>query len=259
MPVGRIGEGDLDVPDLGLGEAALGRLGEFDHVRVVAGESELVVLKDDLAPCADDLEAVGAGGFAGGRDEHARGAVGPFHDAGDVVLDLDVVEAAELAEAAHARGHSAEPLQDIELMEALVEEHAATLALPRRAPTATGVVGLGAEPVGDDPVDADDLAEFASVDQLLDLLIAGFHPELEHPGEDQPRMLPGHGEEPFGIGLLGGDGLFDHRMEAVLERVDADGRVEEMRRGDDEGVDLSGADHLLAGGEGLHSSGAVEF
>ena len=73
--VGRVVEGDLDVPDLGLGEAELGGLAELDHVGLVAREGELVVLEHQLAARADDLEAVGAGRLAGGGDEHAGGAV----------------------------------------------------------------------------------------------------------------------------------------------------------------------------------------
>ena len=64
------------------------------------------------------------------------------------------------------RRHAGQPLQQVEVVRALVEQHAAALALPGGAPAAGGVVGLGAEPVGDDPVDAADLAQLAVVDQL---------------------------------------------------------------------------------------------
>jgi hypothetical protein len=66
---------------------------------------------------------------------------------------------AELAKTAHARGHPDQPLKRVKLVQALVEQHAAAFAFPRRAPAAAGVVGLGAEPVRDDPVDAHDFAD----------------------------------------------------------------------------------------------------
>ena len=97
----------------------------------------------------------------------------------------------ELAEAAHARGHAAEPLQRVEIVQALVEQHAAALALPGRAPAAARVIGLGAKPIGDDPVDAHDLAQFAALNQLLDLQIARLGAHLEHAGEDDLGMSAG--------------------------------------------------------------------
>ena len=51
----------------------------------------------------------------------------------------------------------------------LVQQHAAALALPGRAPAAAGVIRLRAEPVGHNPTHAHNLAQVARLEQLLNL------------------------------------------------------------------------------------------
>src|SRR5690606_1385582 len=141
---------------------------------------DLVVLIDDAAALGGDLQAVGAGGFAGGGDEDAGGAVLEGHGGGDVVLDLDVVVFAELTVGAQRHGQAEHPLEKVEVVRALVEQHAAALAAPGRAPAAGGVVGLGAEPICDDPVDATDFAELAALDEVADLDVVVVGALVEH-------------------------------------------------------------------------------
>ena len=217
--------------------------------RLVAREGDLVVFVNDFAAFASDFEAVGAGGFAGGGDEHARGAVGEFHVRGDVVFDLDFVVFAETAMGADAHGHAENPLEKIEVMRALVEKDAAALAGPGGAPAAGGVVGLGAKPVGDDPIYTADLAEFAGADEIADFLVIRVGALVEHRREDLFFIFM-RGEEAFAVGFVDRDRLLDHDVQTGLEGVDAERGVLVMRRGDDDGVDETGIDHLLGGGEG---------
>src|ERR1035441_335446 len=132
MSIRRVLEWNLNVPYFGLGEAELGVAAELNHVDLISGEGEPVPFEHDLAASAHDFESVGAGSLAGRRDERAGRAIGIFEVGGDVVLHLDVVEAAELAEAAHASRHSQEPLHGVEIVQALVEQHSAALASIRR-------------------------------------------------------------------------------------------------------------------------------
>src|SRR5207249_6114153 len=115
----RIVEGNLDMPHLRFAEADLGRLAELDHVGFVAGKGEAVVFKDDLSARAGDFEPIRSGRFAGGRDEHAGGTVGIFQVSGYVILDLDVVVAAQLAEATHARRGAEQPAHHVEVVQTL--------------------------------------------------------------------------------------------------------------------------------------------
>ena len=148
-------------------------------------------------------------------------------------------------------GMPQQPLHGVQVVQALVEQHAAALALPGGAPAAAGVVGLGAEPVGDDPAHAHDLAQFAALDELLDLQVARLGAQLEHAGENLLGILLVRGDQPLGVGFVRGDGLLHHHVQALLQRGDAQRGVLVMRRGDDHRVHQAGADQLLAVGEGL--------
>lgn len=161
MRGGGIGEGEVGDPDLWFGEADFGGFAELDHVVFVAGERELVIFQDDLAFGAGDFEAVGSGCLAAGGDEHSGGAIRVFEVGGDVILDLDIVVTAELAEAADPGGHPEKPADHVQVVQALIEQDTAAFTLPRGTPAAAGEVGFGAVPIGDDPVQANDFAQFA--------------------------------------------------------------------------------------------------
>src|SRR4051812_39069175 len=150
--------GNLDIPDVGFGEAGFAGPAKFDHRSLVAGESDPVVLEDDFSALAGNLKPISSMGFPGGGDKNTGRGIGPLKVSGDVVFDFDIVETAELAESAHAGRHSAEPDEQVDIVRALIEETPASLALPGGAPAAAGVVGFSAEPIGDDPTDA---CEFA--------------------------------------------------------------------------------------------------
>ena len=148
-------------PDSGAAKAVGPLPQELARRLLGAMEGDLVVLGDDLAPVSRDLQPVRPGRVSRGRDEHARRPVGVLHEGGDVVFDFDVVVFSEVAERAHAGRHAADPLPQVEVVRALVGQHAAALAGPRGAPAAGVIVTLGPEPGGDDVVGALDLTQFA--------------------------------------------------------------------------------------------------
>src|SRR5690606_20749108 len=141
-----------------------------------AVEGETVVLEDDASACAGDLEKVRSRGLRGRRDERAGGAFRPFEVRGDRILDLDVAMASELAEGADAGGHSEQPLERVQVVQTLIDEHAAALTLPCGAPATARVVGVRAEPVGVDPCHPHEPPELSVPDELPELLIAGLEP-----------------------------------------------------------------------------------
>ena len=67
-----------------------------------------------------------ASASAGGGDEHAGGTVGVFHIGRYIIFHFDVVPLAELHMGADLHGHAADPLPQVQLMGALVEQHATT-------------------------------------------------------------------------------------------------------------------------------------
>ena len=245
-----IGGGDGHIPGIGAGERAGTGAREFAHGRLVPRVSDLVVFVNELAALGGDLEAVGAGGFAGGGDEHAGGAVGEFEVSRDVVLDFNAVIFAETAVGADAFRETEHPLEEIEVVRALVEQHAAALAGPSRAPAAGAVVGLGAEPICDDPIHAADFAELAGADEVADFLVIEVGALVEHRREDLFFVLV-RGVEAQGVGLVDGDGFLDHHVEAGLKCEDAERGMLVMRGRDDQRVDEAGFDHVLNGRKGL--------
>ena len=161
---------------------------------------------------------------------------------GDVVLHLDVVVAAERREGAHPVGHAEKPLPQVKVVRTLVEQHAAALARPRRAPAARAVIGLRAEPVGDGPLDAPQRAEFTAADHRAKLRVKRVGALVEHLGENLAPGAPGR-EQPLAVRLVHGERLFDEDVQPGLQGRDAVRDVEKMGRGDEDGVDPPRLDH----------------
>jgi hypothetical protein len=160
---------------------------------------------------------------------------------------------------AHARRHPAKPLEGVEVVEALVEEDAAAFAFPGRAPAAAGVIGFGAEPIGDDPAHAGDVPEVAVLDEFLNLLITGFATHLEHAGKNEFFALGFfvRGDQALGVGFVRGNRFLDHDVEAMLNGGDAEGGVLIMRRGDEDGIKGAGADEFI--GVAVNFEGEIFF
>ena len=233
---GGVGEENFLRRRVRFGEASLGCATELNHVRRVARQHEFAIFQNQCAARADDLETIRAGSFTSGTHEHARGLIRPFEIRGDVVFDFNLVKATELTEAAHARRHSEQPLQHVEIVQALIEQHSAAFAFPGRAPRTAGVVSLAAKPIGVDPVHACDFAEVAVADQRADFFVTRFDAQLKHAAKRELGIFLMRGDELFRVGFVSGDGFLDHQVQSRLERRDAERRVLIMRRGDDDRV-----------------------
>ena len=218
-----------------LGEPVLGRSEKFLQVLVQATDGERVLFADDLPARAQHLEAVGARGVRRGGDERARRAVCKFEVGRHVVLRFDVVPFAEMAEGVHLIRHAADPLQQVELVRALVQQHAAAFALPRGPPAARIVIILRAEPVGDDPVHAADLADRPALDEVVHADVQRVGALVVHHGEQAPALFGG-GVHLLDLLCVHPRGLFAHDVQALAQRADGQRRVAVMRHGDDDGV-----------------------
>ena len=174
---------------------------------------------------------------------------------GDIVFDFDVVVFAKFGDGVDARRLADEPAEQVEVVRALVEQDAAALAFPCRAPAAGVVVGLGAVPVGDSPTHAEQVADRAVGAQAFDVLPLGESALLEHAGKDEIGVLLARG---FVVvdGLLRfecchSQGLFNKHMQPALKRELGKLRVSGVRRGDEHGIDRARGDHLLGRVEAL--------
>ncbi len=240
---------DIHVPGLWHGEGGFCFHAELAHLRAIALEVDVGAIGDgDAALLGGDFQFVHAGGFTGGSDEGGSGAVVVFHDGGDIVFDFDFVETAKFAEATDLLRHAKKPLEEVQIVRALVHENASALALPGAAPAAGGIVVIGAEPVGDLPVDAADFAQFTAIDEVLQFLEGGVRAHVEHGGEDFALVCV-RSDQAFTVGFMNGDGLFHQDMQAGVECFDPDRGVGKVRRADQDGVDATRADHFADIGE----------
>src|SRR5690606_29941413 len=132
----------------------------FRHPETV--KLQPIALHHQLAAVADDFKTVRPRRLRRVGDEHARCAVLILGVGGDVILHLDVAMLAEMAERPDSpRHHAGDPRPQIQLMGALVDQHAAAFPGPCRPPAAGIVITLRAVPACDDPVGAAQLADFS--------------------------------------------------------------------------------------------------
>ncbi len=91
-------------------------------------------------------------------------------------------------------------------------------------------------------MDAPDFTQLPVANERADLLVKRVGPLVEHGGEDLFRAAAMRGKQFFAIVLVDRDRFLDEDVQAVLERVDADGRVRIMRRDDQHRIGVAGAD-----------------
>ena len=156
--------------------------------RIRSGQRQPSVFVDQLAARQGDFKPIGSGRLARAGDECARRAASIFDIGRHVVLDLDVMPAAEPAECAHTNRHAADPLPQIEIVRRLIEQNAAAVRRPCRAPRTGIVITLRAQPIGDDDAGALDAAQLAGVNQPLHFPISGVGALIEH-GAERPATL----------------------------------------------------------------------
>ena len=136
-------------------------------------------------------------------------------------------------------GHTAQPLEQIQLMRALVDQHAAAFSGPGASPSALIVISLRTVPVRDYPVYTLDTAQPAAFDEFLCETVQLVGALVIH-----------YAEYEFGFGSrdlvhlsdrlrIHARGFFDKCVQPFFQRVDGDYGVIVVRSGDKDGVYLS--------------------
>ena len=198
-------DGDFHVPGFRHGKSGFGFHAELAHGLAIPLEVNFATVGDGEASLfAGDFQLVHAWSLAGGGDKGGGRAVVVLQHRGHVVLDFDLMEAAELAETTDFLRHAKHPLEEIQIVGALIHEDTTALAFPRAAPAAGGVVVVGAEPIGDFPMDAAHAAEFAAVDEVLNLFKAGVGAHVEH-GRKDFGFVRVRRNEPLAVGFMNGN------------------------------------------------------
>ena len=201
-------DGDFHVPGFRHGKGSFGFHAELAHGLAISLEVNFAAVGDgETALFAGDFQFVHAWGLAGGGDKGGGRAVVVLQHSGHIVFDFDLMEAAELAETTDFLRHAKHPLEEIQIVWALVHENAAALAFPRATPAAGGVVVVGAEPIGHFPMDATHGAELAAVDEVLHLFEAGIGAHVKH-GRKDFGFVRVCRDEAFAVGFMNGNGFF---------------------------------------------------
>src|SRR5207302_9103035 len=162
---------------------------------------------------AGDFDAARIAGIGGrGGVENAESAGGEFEDGGGAVLGFDLVKK-RAGTGLHANDVTEEPEEQVDGVDALIDQGASAIEREGAAPARTGVVLGRAIPlhVG---VDDEGPAEKALIEPGLELASVGLHAVLKNHAELDTGFFCRVDE---GVGTRGADfdGLFRKDMEAM--------------------------------------------
>ena len=228
----------------GLRKALFARHAEFALRHGELPPGQLAFFPNKLAFVACNLQTVRARALTRRGDERARRTVRVLGVSRHFVLNLNVVPMAVLAVAHHAIRHAEDPLPQVKLMWALVQQHAAAFACPRRTPRAAVVVCLRAVPVRDDPNAAFQFAQLAALHDLAHFLELRVRALIVHDAEHLARFFRGRIHFLHLLRVNAGRLLRQHVL-ALFKSIDRNGGVEVMRCRHDHRVTHTAVDHFL--------------
>jgi len=196
------------------------RCGRGGSARVAeTGGDDAVVLEDDGAFGAGDFDAARVAGIGGSSDmENAESAAGKFEDGGGGVFGFDLVKKSAGA-SLHANDVTEEPKEQINGVDALIDEGAAAIERKGAAPARIGVI-LGRAIPHHPSVHYEGPAQEALVEPALELANVRFHAVLKNDAELDLGLSCGFDER---IGARGADfnGLFREDVQTMAGGGDA--------------------------------------
>ena len=129
-------------------------------------------------------------------------------------------------------------------MHALIDQRAAALSRPARAPAVHVIVVLRAVPIGDGEVGADDLAEPSALDEALRLRVKRIGALVVHDRKNCVPVFVCCAYQLRRVLCRDRDRLFDEGVQSVLQSVFADLDVRIVRRRDDDRLGVSRVDQI---------------
>ena len=142
-------------------------------------------------------------------------------------------------------GQAADPLKQIQIMRALIQEHSSALSVPGCAPVAGIIICLCAVPVRNNPVHALNLAVFSSGYKLVHLTVHMICPLIEHHAEYNIRLCRRFVHLTHLLRIHTGR-LFAHNMQSLAECPDRECRMLIMRNRNQHGVTAAGIYQLVS-------------
>ena len=156
---------------IGLIKSALCSFAPSTFVLCQFVQYQLIILTNQLAHFHINFKTVGAGGISCGSDKYSSGTIGILQIGGHIVFYLDIMPLANVTKSVYLAGQSTNPLQQIQLMGALVQQNTAAFTCPSSTPCTGIIINLGTIPVSNNPVYTLDCSQFATVYQFMHFAI----------------------------------------------------------------------------------------
>ena len=117
------------------------------------------VIEADQAFVADDLQPIETRCFAAGGDKYAGSAASKAHHRRHFVFHIDSVIPPEIDFCSESRRQSEQPLQNIEIVNALIDQQTTAFATPGTSPVADPVVDIRSVPGSHCPAETVQVAD----------------------------------------------------------------------------------------------------
>src|SRR6516164_6117403 len=127
-------DGNPDVPGRRHREPARIRSRKITHRHLIPNKEEFVIFDHDFASFGGYFEAICTRRFPGGSADYSRHPVGILQVGSNVVFNFDIVIPAKLTKCPDSGRHSKDPLVQIQIVRALIEQNTPSLTRPRRPP-----------------------------------------------------------------------------------------------------------------------------
>ena len=177
------------------------------------------MFEDDGAFGAGDFDAARIAGVGGrGGVENSERAAGKFEDSGGGIFGFDFVKQRAGA-SLHANNITEQPEEQVDGVDALIDQGAAAIQGKCAAPARIGVVLRRAVPLHAG-IDDDGPAEEALIEPALELANVGLHTVLKNDAELDIGFFCGFDEQ-VGARSADFDGLFRENVEALTCGGDA--------------------------------------
>ena len=212
--------------------------------RVFELEAFEPIFADGRAELTADFDAhLPAGPHRGGADKRSEDAVFELQGAGEGIFDLDFGMDSAGGEGADGFDGTDDPLNEIDLVNALVHDRPTAVELPGPAPAAVGVILVGSIP-GRDRAGPADFSKSTLLDGIVQNGVGVVPTVLENAGEPDAEFFR---RRDHLVNAIGQDfhGLFDQDVQPPLHGRDGGGLVIAAGRADVSGIQLFLAEHFL--------------
>ena len=242
---------DLQMLHIRLLETFLFRAAKLSLIDTQLIKEQFSVLTDDLAHLKGQFQTIGTGSVAGSGDKHAGCAVLILQIGGHIILHFNIVPLRLMTEGTYLRRHPAQPLQQIQLMRALIQQHAAAFSVPCSLPARRIIIALGAIPVSHDPIHTLQRSKLTAFNHLMELSVDTIGSLVQHQRIHLITLCRDLIDLSHLLRIYAGR-LFTDHVYSMGQTIAGELRMKIMRCSDQDRVADTGVDHFLSVVKNLH-------